>query len=257
MKFRAYLGLTVTCLLLLLSDPVQRFIIVPWVWLFPSQRSVVLGRWINIMAWLVTRPLQRISGAHLPPPLRAIPSEPGVLILMNHQSLFDIPLVVQALDGGYPRIVTRKRYGHWVPLISHMIKVYQYPLVDPTANRTETQEGFDMVRDSARSSEVPFVVFPEGTRTKDGQISSFRRRGLRGVLRTRPWKVYVVVGDGLWERPRLKDFLGGLSQVRGRIELAGTLEWPDPEADTDALIDAARELMVGRLASMRGEAQLA
>ncbi len=254
MKIRAYLALTVTCVLLLLSDLVQRFVIVPLVWLFPSQRPVVLGRWINVMAWIVTRPIHHISGARVPAPLRIIPSKPGVLILMNHQSLFDIPLVVQAVDGGYPRIVTRKRYGRWIPLISHMIKLYQYPLVDPTANRTEIRKAFDLVRDAARSSEVPFVVFPEGTRTKDGDIGSFRRKGLSGVLSTRPWTVYVLVGDGFWERPRFKDFLAGLAQVRGRIELAGTLEWTDPEGDTNAFIDKARGLMVDRLASMRGEA---
>ena len=55
--------------------------------------------------------------------------------LMNHQSLFDIPLVVQSVVRGYPRIVTRQRYSRSIPLISHMVKLYQYPVVAPSANR--------------------------------------------------------------------------------------------------------------------------
>jgi 1-acyl-sn-glycerol-3-phosphate acyltransferase len=236
---------------------VQRLIVAPWVKLRPASRIPVLARWINVMGWLVTRPMDRIGGAHIPVPPRLIPSEPGVLILMNHQSLFDIPLVVQSVRGGYPRIVTRKRYGRGIPLISHMTRLYQYPLVDPSANAGELRKTYVTLREAARSSDVPLAVFPEGTRTRDGEIGRFRSKGLALLLRSRPWKVYVLVADGFWQRPRFKDFLAGLGEVRGRIELAGTLEWSDPKADPTCFIEEARAMMVERLHAMRLEAAAA
>lgn len=251
MKLRGYLALVVVCLGLVLTDVVQRFVITPWVRLRPSRRTPILARWINFMARVVTRPLVRIGGAHIPVPERVIPAEPGVLILMNHQSLFDIPLVVQAVEGGYPRIVTRKRYGRWIPLISQMTRLYQYPLVDPTANAGEMRKTYLELREVARTSDVPIAVFPEGTRSRDGRVGRFRTKGVGLLLRARPWKVYVMVADGFWQQPRFKDFLKGISEIRGTVGLAGVLEWSDPRADPAPFLDEVRALMQAELDRMR------
>jgi 1-acyl-sn-glycerol-3-phosphate acyltransferase len=250
-KLRGYLALVVVCLGLVLTDVVQRLVITPWVKLRPSRRIPILARWINFMARVVTRPLVRIGGAHIPVPERVIPAGPGVLILMNHQSLFDIPLVVQAVQGGYPRIVTRKRYGRWIPLISQMTRLYQYPLVDPTANAGEMRKTYLELREVARTSDVPIAVFPEGTRSRDGSVRPFRTKGVGLLLRARPWKVYVMVADGFWKQPRFKDFLKGIADIRGTVGLAGVLEWEDPRADPAPFLEEVRALMQVEVDRMR------
>jgi 1-acyl-sn-glycerol-3-phosphate acyltransferase len=254
-KLRGYLALAIVCIGLLLTDIVQRLVITPWVLLRPSRRIPVLTGWINFMARLVTRPLVRIGGAHLPVPERLVPSGPGVLIFMNHQSLFDIPLVVQSVEGGYPRIVTRKRYGRWIPLISQMTRLYQYPLVDPSANPGTMRKTYAELREVARTSDVPIVVFPEGTRSRDGSIRPFRTKGASLMLRARPWKVYVLVADGFWKQPRFKDFLGGIADIRGEVRLAGTLDWTDPKADAGPFLEQVRGLMEAELERMRSAPQ--
>jgi 1-acyl-sn-glycerol-3-phosphate acyltransferase len=250
-KLRGYLALAIVCIGLLLTDIVQRLVVTPWVLLRPSRRVPVLTGWINFMARLVTRPLVRIGGAHIPVPERVVPAEPGVLIFMNHQSLFDIPLVVQSVEGGYPRIVTRKRYGRWIPLISQMTRLYQYPLVDPSANPGTMRKTYAELREVARTSTVPIVVFPEGTRSRDGSIRPFRKKGASLLLRARPWKVYVLVADGFWKQPRFMDFLRGISDIRGAFALAGTLDWTDPKADADPFLEQVRNLMEAELARLR------
>jgi 1-acyl-sn-glycerol-3-phosphate acyltransferase len=248
-------ALAVVCLGLLLSDLVQRFVITPWVFLRPSRRVAVLTRWINFMARVVTRPLVRIGGAHIPVPDREVPAEPGVLILMNHQSLFDIPLLVQAVEGGYPRIVTRKRYGRWIPLISQMTRLYQYPLVDPSANAAGMRQIYRELREMALTSELPVAVFPEGSRSRDGSIRRFRTKGVSLLLRARPWKVYVLVADGFWKQPRFKDFIRGLSEIEGTFSVAGMLEWADPKADPQPFLDEVRTMMETELHRLRTEPQ--
>lgn len=236
------------------ADVVQRFVIAPWVKLRPSARIPVLGAWINIMAWLVTRPVAFIGGCTIPRPQGFVPGGPGVLILMNHQSLFDIPLVVQTVSEGYPRIVTRQRYSRWIPLISHMVRLYQYPVVDPSANAPVIRTALDELEAAAASSDVPLVVFPEGTRSKDGEIGRFKRGGLVRILAARPWTVYVFVADGFWKAAKYKEFIRGLTHVRGKMQHVGTLEWPDPTVDPNPFLDHVRELMVDGLATMRGGA---
>jgi len=255
LKLRGYLALATVCMGLVLSDILQRFVITPWVMLRPSRRIPVLTGWINFMAKVVTRPVVRIGGAHIPVPDRVVPAAPGVLILMNHQSLFDIPLLVQAVGGGYPRILTRKRYGRWIPLISQMTRLYQYPLVDPSANAAEMRRTYVELRHMARTTELPVALFPEGTRSRDGSLGRFRTKGASLMLRARPWKVYVLVADGFWQQPRFKDFVRGMAGIRGRFALAGTLEWTDPRADPEPFLEQVRELMQAELDRMRREAQ--
>jgi 1-acyl-sn-glycerol-3-phosphate acyltransferase len=251
---RGWLAVVFTSLSLALADIVQRVVIAPWVKLKPSSRIPVLARWIKIMAWVVTRPVAFLSGCVIPRPRPMVPTRPGVLVLMNHQSLFDIPLVVQVVEDGYPRIVTRARYSRFIPLISQMVRLYQYPVVDPSANATRMAEMLDEIDRAARTTDVPLVVFPEGTRTKDGEIGRFKKGGLGRILAVRPWTVYVFVADGFWRAARFKDFVRSVSHIRGKMEHVATLEWTDPAADSHVFVDEVRELMVARLATMRQEA---
>ena len=250
-RLRGYLALLSVCLSLLVCDVVQRIIIWPWVKLRPSSRIPVLGRWINAMAVIVTLPLRKIGGASIQFPPRMVPCEPGTLILINHQSVLDIPLVVKSVAGGYPRIVTRARYRRFIPLISHMVRLYQYPTVDPTANPREVLKMARVMAHEARDSDVPMAIFPEGTRSKDGSIGTFRKRGLSRVLKERSWTVYVFVVDGYWKNTHVKDFLSDLSHLEGRVQHAATLEWSDPKADPTPFMDEVRNVMIERLAQMR------
>lgn len=204
------------------------------------------------MAWLVTRPVAFIGGCTIPRPAGIVPGQPGQLILMNHQSLFDIPLVVQTVADGYPRIVTRARYSRWIPLISQMVRLYQYPVVDPTANSVAIRQSLDELESEAASTQLPIAVFPEGTRTRDGSIGRFKRGGLVRILAARTWTIHVFVADGFWRAAKYKEFVRGLSHVHGTMEHVATLEWTDPTEDPNPMLDRVHEMMVERLAAMRG-----
>ena len=252
-KLRGYVALTLVCLGLLALDPVQRLFIAPWVH-FSRRRPVrLMTRWQRFLAQVVLRPVAVIGGAGIPE-LPRIPGRPGVLIVMNHQSVLDIPLVVASLHDAYPRIVTRRRYLRWIPLISHMVRLYQYPVVDPSAKAGEGKKMLESISEAARTSEVPMAIFPEGTRTRDGLIGRFRSTGLKLILAERPWTVYVLVVDGFWQRAKMKHFLGGMSAIQGKAAVSEPLEWTDPSADPEPFIEVLRDQMTSRLAAMRGEA---
>lgn len=252
MKLRGYLALIVTCTGLLLFDPVQRLLIAPYLRLRPSRRIATMTAWIRWMAAFLRRCMNFIGGSRIPtPPTIAGNVEDGVLLVMNHQSLFDIPLIVSAVTGVYPRIVTRRRYATRIPLISHLIRLYQYPIVDPAATREEIANSVKQLAEIARTTDVPLAIFPEGTRTKDGEIARFKTKGLKAILATRPWTVYAYVVDGFWERAKFKDFLGGVGDLDGKMEFVGRFEWSDPEGDALPFIQGIRDQMVDRLQAMR------
>ena len=252
MKLRGVVALLAVTLGMVLCDLVQRVLIGPLVWLMPSSRKRILGAWMQAMAWLTSRPMVFLGGASIAVPPQ-VPFEPGVLIIMNHQSLLDIPIVCSSVRGGYPLIVTRKRYRRWIPLISHMIRLYQYPLVDPRANRRDALGMTDNLSEVSSTAEVPVAIFPEGTRTKDGEIGRFKKAGLRRILQARAWKVYILVGDGFWKCAKFKDFLRGISEMNGEVEFVNMLEWNDLTADPGPFIEEIRTQMVAHLAQMRGD----
>jgi 1-acyl-sn-glycerol-3-phosphate acyltransferase len=239
------------CLGMLFSDLVQRFVIGPWLWLRPQSRQRVLGRWLQILEWLVTRPLETIGGASLPPRHRVVPCRPGVLIVLNHQSLLDIPLGVRTLNSGYLRLVTRRRYSRFIPLISHLIRLYRNPLVDPTATAGDGRRMLKRLRTIARESEAPIMIFPEGTRSKDGEIGPFRPAGLRLILRAREFEVHAFVIDGLWRHAKFKHLLGNLNEIQPRMEYVGRFDWKDPKGDPESFVADMRNRMVDTLAEMR------
>lgn len=247
---RGILALTLIAVQFLLADLVERLVIAPLVRLRPAWRDRVLSGWARGISTSVLGTLRFPGGARVDQRAR-IPARPGVLILMNHQSLMDIPLAFKCLESGVPRIVTRKRYGKGIPLVSHMLRLYGHPLVDP--GKTSREEVLALA-ETAAASRWPFLVFPEGHRTRDGNIRPFKRAGLQAILARRSWTVYVVVVDGLRHAARFKDFLRHVSGIRGRVEAIGPFTPPEREEDLGRFLDEMRDVMVQKLGEIRGDA---
>jgi 1-acyl-sn-glycerol-3-phosphate acyltransferase len=225
---RGALTIFVIGLAFLVGDVVQRTIITGAVKLFPARRIRILSKWQHMWAAVCIGSVRHIGGAKIQAPPK-FEAGPGTLIVMNHQSVLDIPLVVSALRPTHPRIVTRARYAHGKPLISHMVRLYQYPTVDP---RAMTKDAVRTVARRVASSPVPVVIYPEGTRSRTGNIASFRRAGLSAILAERSWTVHVLTIDGYWSLRTMDDFLKGSNRIRGRMKVSGPWISPDPD-DTE------------------------
>jgi 1-acyl-sn-glycerol-3-phosphate acyltransferase len=249
LKLRGYLTLGFIGAGLVVGDPFQRIVIAGLARLLPAKRLAILTWWERLLAHFVLGSTRLLGGANIEPPPE-IPGREGVLVLMNHQSVLDIPLVVAAMRPLHPRIVTRARYTRGKPLISHMTRLYQYPAVDPRAN---VRAQIEAIAENARTSPVPFMIFPEGHRTRDGEIGPWKEGGLRGILGARRWTVHLLVADGYWRSARLVDFIANVSRIHGRAVTLGPFEGPEPGTDPEAFITEMRERMVAGLAALRSE----
>ena len=104
----------------------------------------------------------------------------------------------------------------------------------------------------------PWILFPEGTRSIDGEIGRFRTAGLERILGAREWIVYVLVSNGYWRHGKLAHFLGGMQKIKGRLSVLGPIEWSDHAVDPADFIAGIRNLMVDELARVhRRDADLA
>ena len=150
------------------------------------------------------------------------------------------------------RLVTRRRYARNIPLISHLIRLYRNPLVDPAASAGDGRRMLKQLRRIVRESDVPLMIYPEGTRTKDGEIGPFRPAGLGLILRAREFEVHAFVVDGLWQHAKFEHLLGNLNGIDARMEYVGRFDWTDPGSDPEPFVADLRQQMVDTLAEMRG-----
>ena len=251
MRIRSYAALSLVALFFSVADLLQRAVVHPAARMLSKDRAAVLGRWQRFLSRTLFMILRVVGGADIPRPGR-VPGGPGVLILMNHQSILDIPMVIASVDGAFPRIVTRQRYAKWIPIISHTIRTLKYPVVDSGAKAGTLRGYLENLDQVARTSDGPLVLFPEGTRTRNGRIGRFQTTGLERILRARDWMVYVLVSDGYWRHGKLAHFVGGMQEIEGHLSVLGPIEWNDHEADSEDFMDRIRDLMVEELARIRG-----
>ena len=250
MKLRGFLTVATIGGFLLLADVVQRLVVVPLVWVAPARKGRVLAVWLRGLATAMISGIRFIGGGKFEP-FPTIPFAPGVLVLMNHQSLLDIPIVVRCVEGGYSRIVTRKRYTRGVPVISRMIRLYEYPVVDPEGG---LKGQLKVLRSVARDPQAPIVVYPEGTRSRDGELLPFRRGAVDTLLRHRRWEVYLLTADGTLPCGQLKDMLNGVHTVRCRVSVSGPFDTPSDPEYLPAWLEEMEGRMRKNLAELRGGA---
>jgi 1-acyl-sn-glycerol-3-phosphate acyltransferase len=223
----------------------QRLVVYPAVLLWPRRRTALTSGYFKGMSRGILALIRAGGGAaHT---RGTVPTTAPVLVLMNHQSLLDIPVVGLMSLPYVPRFVTRKRYEYGVPAVSLCVRLMGCPVVEPSDRKGSLR----VMRDAAAALEHGMLIFPEGHRTRDGEIGAFKTAGLLTVLRERRLPVYLVVTDGFWSARRFVDFMLSVGTIRGRTEVLGPFE---PPADLEALpafVDELRQRMVERLAQMR------
>jgi len=231
----------------LLADLLERTIVALLVRVRPAKREAILRWWVIFLRRMFYFVVTRIGGAHFQQPPR-IPLRAGELIVMNHQSLLDIPVVYSMVPDGYPRIITNARYARGIPLVSHMLRFYDHRLVTPGARSADQ---FKALGEFGRDSKHPVVIFPEGHRTRSGNILRWSKGGLRAVLKSRKWRVHVVVVDGLWISMSIFQFIRNIPKVRCSVVESRCFDF-DPETDdAEAVIVEMREEMMETLEKMR------
>lgn len=177
-------------LVLVVFDVIQRFAA-----LFGEathQRSV---RSLNL--WLV-RAL-RIVGTRFAFEGQAnIPASGPVIVVSNHQSLFDIPLLDVLLETIHPRFIGKKELGRWIPSVSYNLRRDGNGLIDRKNPRQAIPE-LKRVGQRAVEGEYAVVLFPEGTRARRGALKEFQNAGLAALLQSNADALILPIAiDGSW-----------------------------------------------------------
>lgn len=119
-----------------------------------------------------------------------IPENVPLIMVSNHQSVHDIPAIIWFLRKYHPKFVAKKELGKGIPSISFNLRHGGSVLIDRKDPRQAISEIKKLGKYIEKNNRTA-VIFPEGTRSRDGVPKRFSPNGLKMLIKYAP-SAYIV-----------------------------------------------------------------
>ena len=119
-----------------------------------------------------------------------IPQGVPIIVVSNHQSMYDIIGIIWYLRKIHPKFVSKKELGKGIPSVSYNLRHGGSVLID----RKDSKQAIPAIKGLSEYIQMhnrAAVIFPEGTRSKDGKPTEFAQSGLKILCKYAP-SAYVV-----------------------------------------------------------------
>ncbi|MCZ8229827.1 lysophospholipid acyltransferase family protein [Flavobacterium sp.] len=142
--------------------------------------------------------------------LNSIPKNVPLIVVANHQSMYDIIAIIWYMRRYHCKFVSKKELGSGIPSVSYNLRHGGSVLIDrkDPKQAIPTIKGLsEYIEKNTRSA----VIFPEGTRSKTGKPKEFAQSGLKILCKYAP-SAYVVpiTINNSWKMVRFGAFPMGL-----------------------------------------------
>ena len=95
----------------------------------------------------------------------------NTVVMPNHVSNLDAPVLFESLRLDFKAVAKKEIFN--IPFLGHVLRVAGFIPVD-RADRTQARGALDRAAQSLRDGNC-FLIFPEGTRTRTGELGPFKR----------------------------------------------------------------------------------
>lgn len=122
--------------------------------------------------------------------LHLVPEGVPLIIVSNHQSMYDIPPIIWYMRKFHPKFISKKELGKGIPSVSFNLRHGGSVLID----RKDPKQALPTIKKMAEYIEKhkrSAVIFPEGTRSKNGVPKKFSENGLK-ILCKYATSAYIV-----------------------------------------------------------------
>jgi 1-acyl-sn-glycerol-3-phosphate acyltransferase len=151
-----------------------------------QQKVVHILNFFITKGWLLTGTTVRFNQNH------AIPENRPVLFLANHQSMFDIPPIIWHLRKYTPIFVSKIELAKGIPSISYNLRKSGAALI----NRQDSKQAIMEIARLGKfiqENNYAATIFPEGTRSRNGQMKPFAVGGIATLLKRAPDAIVVPI----------------------------------------------------------------
>ena len=173
------------------------------------------------------------------------------LIIANHQSLIDIALFMNFLPAKELRFVAKDNLSRHVPLVSEMLRAEEHCMIPRHGKPSVAMETLDKFgKRVMERNQIP-IIFPEGTRSKDGSLGTFYTAGFRRLSEAAPLPVAVCALDGGYRINNLKTIFKNLHNGFYRVKVLAVFPAPKGKEEQVALLEKGKALIQAQLDEWR------
>ena len=145
---------------------------------------------VDYFNWVILRCLNLVGTTFKVTINSSIPNNVPIILVSNHQSMWDIPPIIWFLRKYHPKFISKIELGKGIPSISYNLKHGGSVLIDRKNPRQAAGEIIKIAKYVSKHNRS-VVIFPEGTRSKDGNPKPFRKTGLLTLFKKAP-DAYVL-----------------------------------------------------------------
>lgn len=153
---------------------------------YPHHKSVQAMNWILVGCTKILGTSHRFSGKE------KLKEGVPYIFVSNHQSMLDISPIEWYLTDFHPKFISKIELGKGIPSVSYNLQKGGSVLIDrkdPRQALPEIKKLSQYIEKHKRSA----VIFPEGTRSRDGKLKPFRDNGLKMLVKYAPSALIVPI----------------------------------------------------------------
>ena len=171
------------------------------------------------------------------------------IIVSNHQSMFDIVILGSLFFSNFPKYISKRSLGRWIPTVSFNLRVGGHVLID-RGDAPGAIAGIRELGRRVRAGRCSAMIFPEGTRARAGELGPFKPAGTLALLEEAPTTPVVAVTiDESWRLLR-HNYLPVPFGTRVRVHLGAPIA-RRPDEDPNALVERVHADIAATLARWR------
>ncbi|RYD75530.1 MAG: 1-acyl-sn-glycerol-3-phosphate acyltransferase [Sphingobacteriales bacterium] len=135
-----------------------------------------------------------------------LPTDRPIIFAANHQSMYDIPALIWFLRKYHAKFISKIELTKGIPSISINLRLGGGANINRKDNKQAISEIIKLGR-RMKDNNWSTVIFPEGTRAKDGQLKTFQFGGVATLLKVVPNALVVPVAiENSWKIVRFGMF---------------------------------------------------
>lgn len=165
---------------------------------------------VDILQWFLMRCANILGTRFTFTNPHNIETNQPLIIVSNHQSLHDIYPITWYMRKHHPKFISKIELGKGIPSVSYNLRHGGAALIDrknPRQSLPALMKFGEYIEENKRSA----VIFPEGTRSKNGEPKPFQTKGLDILFKKIPSAVIVPISiNNSWKMYQYGKFPMGI-----------------------------------------------
>ena len=195
---------------------------------------------VSILNWFLMRSTNVLGTRYQFDNQHKIPEDRPLIIVTNHQSMYDIPPIIWYMRKHHPKFVAKKELGKGIPSVSFNLRHGGSALIDRKDGKQAIMAIANLgsyIEKHNRSA----VIFPEGTRSRTGRPKPFKAMGIKMLMKKAPSALIVPITiNNSWKLLRYGQFPMGIGAYL-KFKVHAPME---NKGNADELISRVEEVIV-------------